>query len=342
MLGVMNPTTYEQILAKLRGHYGDVLYERNGVAYPFVFFPADGATIDNVLSATVPDTPSSRAEYAFYHDGIIHRTLARGGTLYNGTTYALDHLERNPLRLHGRIGTFFDFMATCGAIEEEMLEGGKTPLRDKLYAHTNAKNTLTSGAGRCAVIGVNTLVAFKSENGYRLMMGQRSAKTAVRPNAVQVIPASTFQPAGPDTEQIVAGWNLKAHIMAEYLEELFGAQEAEHGGDHSTHEEAARLHAMLNEGAAELVLTGINANLMTTHVSVCNLLLIHDADWHKRLGQETLDVWETARLFTPPLDDDAALLDALPPQMHLNIAPNSAATLWPGVEAALERVYNTR
>lgn len=338
----MSPDTYAQIITQLHAHYGDRLYTRDGVTYPFVFFPADSATVDTVLAPSVPGDPTTRAQYAFYHEAIIQATLARGGTLYNGTTYALDHLEQTPLRLYARLGTFFDFMATCGAIEEEMLAGGPTPLRDQLYAHTSPADTLTSGAGRCATVGVNTLVAFRGDDGYRLLMGQRSAQTAVRPNAVQVVPASTFQPTSAEPEAIAAGWDLRAHIIAEYLEELFGAQEAEHGGNHHAHPEAARLHAMLDDGAAELVLTGINANLMTTHISVCNLLLIHDRDWHTRLGQAALDVWETARLFTPPLDDDAALLAALPPDVHLHIAPNSAATLWPGVDAARARVYSTR
>lgn len=339
----MNHTTYAQIITRLRGHYGDTLYERDGVAYPFVFFPAGGVTVPTLLAEAVPGNPAARADFAFYHEAIITQTLARGGTLYNGTTYALDRLDLNPLRLYARLGTFFDFMATCGALEAELLANGPTtPLRDRLYAHTDALTTLTSGAGRSATLGVNTLVAFRGDGGYRLLMGQRSAKTAIRPNAVQVIPASTFQPAGADPAQVVAGWDLRAHIVAEYLEELFGAQEAEHGGDPHTHPEAARLLAMLAEGAAELVLTGVNANLTTTHASVCNLLLIHDAAWHMRLGQAALDVWETARLFTPPLDDDAALLAALPADVHLHIAPNSAATLWPGVDAARARLYNTR
>jgi hypothetical protein len=338
----MNPTTYDQIITTLRGHYGDRLYRRGPVTYPFILFPTHGATVDTVLSPSVPANPMTRADYAFYHDDVIQATLARGGTLYNGTTYALDRLALNPLRLHARVGYFFDFMATCTAIELETLAGGPSTLRDKLYAHTAPATTLTSGAGRCPLIGVNTLVVFRGADGYRLLMGQRSAETAVRPNAVQVVPASAFQPAGSEPEQIAAGWNLRAHITAEYVEELFGATEAEHGGDHRTHPEALRLQAMLGEGAAQLLLTGITANLMTTHICICNLLLIHDPAWHTRLGAAALDVWETARLFMPPLDNDDALLAALPPGLHLNIAPNSAAALWPGVDAARERVYSTR
>jgi hypothetical protein len=331
----MDRETYAHVIDTLQSVYGKAgipLYERGGLTYPLTLIPAGDETLDTLLASSPPREAITRDELPVYDDTRIAQIRANGGNLYDAPTFAFHRLERNPLRLHARIGSYFDHVSTCVALEHELIQGGPTLLRTQLHQTLDPARVTRVGTGRSAAIGVNALVVFRGADGYRALFTQRSSKTAHKPGAYHVIPAFTFQPS--ETDYASTEWNLFAHIRREYLEELFNVPEAETGQQVEETQAGTEFDALLDDGRAELIFTGMTANLMTTHVSVCSLLLIHDPDWWPTFQQETAAMWETNHTYTLPIDNDADLLAALPPDAYRNMAPNGASALWLGIDRA--------
>ncbi|MEO0561981.1 MAG: hypothetical protein AAF125_07705, partial [Chloroflexota bacterium] len=296
--------------------------------------------LDELLTPAPPRLPVERTTLPFRDERAIIKTRESGATLFDGVTFAFDALDLDTPRLGARIGSYFDHMATCVALEWELLEGGATPHRDALHAVLAPSDVMTSGAGRSAAIGVNTLVVYRDENAYYALIGQRSNETAHKPGALHVLPAFTFQPSQRDYPYYE--WGLTYHIIREYLEELYGVPEAEQGTTPSSitateHPAKARLHDMVRAGAASLELTGMTCNLMTTHVSVCVLLLIHAPSWVDDYREQSL-TWETQTVYEVPIATDSVIVDTLPHDAYLNFAPNGASAFWLGVDRARERL----
>lgn len=334
----MNITTYHTLIERLENFYsphGINLYRRNGVLYPFIVESVRLEHVNDLLASQTPHDLITRDELPIYNEAVLTQIQQSGRRVYNGQTFAFDRLDLNPPQLHARLGTYFDHLATCFALEDELLHG-ETNLRQKMHANLPPEDVMRFGWGRSAAIGVNTLIVARSGAGYVALFSQRSAHTALRPGEFHVIPAFTFQPL--DEDDRATSWDLEAQILREYVEELFDAPEAEHGGDISGHPHYLELNAMLADGRASLEPTGMMINLITTHVSVGALLLIHDPEWvTNRVGQLRTG-WETQRLLQLPIETDNALLAALPDDAYVQMSPNGAATLWLGVDRARESV----
>ncbi len=324
----MHPTTYNRLIEALNARYaphGLHLYTRNGHTYPFVVLHTDPTvSLTDILSQDPPHTIQTRDALAIYNAQTVADIRAAGGTLYNGTTFAFQRLEGTPPRLHATLGRYFDHLSTCVALENEFIAGGSV-LRDQLHAAIRPADMTTCGAGRSAALGVSVLTAYRASDGYRALVVERSGKTAHMPNALHVLPAFQFQPSGDDYP--AAEWDVARQVKREYAEELFDVPE---DADAQASPAVQRLEAMLAGGAAEIRYSGIVFNPMTTHLSVCVLLLIHDPDWHTAL--DSRPTWETRTRYRLPVTNDAALLDALPPDAQYRFAPSGAAALWLGMD----------
>jgi hypothetical protein len=320
----MQPETYHRIIQALRTYYaphGVELFRRHDADYPFALL---GTDLTQTLAPEPPRAQIGRADLPFYDERLIERLRANGAHLFNGRTFIYNGLTDDG-RVRGALGWYFDYVATCIALEEELLAGGSTPLRDRLHAAVPPADMLTSGAGRSASMGVGVLTVFRTSAGYRALLVRRSGKTAHKPGAYHVLPAFTLQPSRADYP--AHEWDLAAQIKREYLEELFGAEEM-NGGDHPA---GQQLDAMLADGRAELHMTGALVNLMTTHVALVALLLIHDESWYSTSAGNT---WETGERLLLPFETDADALAVLPPNAYMNMAPTGAAALWLGVSKA--------
>jgi hypothetical protein len=304
-------------------------------------------------SLLVPD-PGDFADAAAYparDRAHLDERLAAGRHLTDGACYILDRLERDAsgLRLSGRLGRYFDMMTTCDALDHELRRYAANgaaadsllPLRTAFHAAVSPERVIHDGAGRSAIIGVATLTVFNQNGDYRVIVTERAANLATGAGLLHVMPAFVLQPFeganGP-----VHHWTLTGQILREFGEELFAMPEADafSGADSPdyfmAHPAVADLQAMLDDGRAELHVTGVAVNLLSTRPEVCALLLIHDPDWPVRWAEELDAARHTERLQTHlvPVHGDASLLAALPAGMVYRFAPQGAAALWLGLDQA--------
>ena len=96
-------------------------------------------------------------------------------------------------------GTYFDMIATCGAVGAEYQELGATvvgtdmPVRDR--ADMLAGDPLAFGHGRAAAIGLSVVVTVPTSTGRAVLVGRRRADLAADPSRLHVIPSGMVEPS---------------------------------------------------------------------------------------------------------------------------------------------------
>ena len=151
---------YKLICDYLARYYDVQLYERGGIRHPLVNYPSSpeqSVDVDSV-SGHLADQAPDRDSFGFYNYAYLHSLQNSGRNLFNGTTFVLKRLRTNPLRIDATTGKYFDMIATCIALEAELLdvfESGmiRLPMRTQYHRLIDAKEALTSGKGRSAAIG---------------------------------------------------------------------------------------------------------------------------------------------------------------------------------------------
>lgn len=269
--------------------------------YPCWVVPSPDAQRKRPDDCLISLTESFSDDY-IVNDPYMHvLPSAQPGTLENLPVYALQRMEvcRDSIRLHCRMGRFFDGLDTSVVLSHELLaqvgkvkrqprnsrgwsrfERHRLPLRHAL--HQGIDDPLLDGAGRCAVLGVSVVTMFNSGEGeYRVLVHRRSGSgVVVQPGLIGVVPTFTFQPIVGDLR---GEFSVVDNVLREYLEELFSVQE-----DGAT--DSARyfyddpnivyLRELLAKGEASLTFTGISTNLLDLTADVCVLLRIDCPDWY--------------------------------------------------------------
>lgn len=325
------------LIDELTRRYGPCLLQRHGQTYPVCVFPAAvGQTLDSVLGHP-PNDFRLESRFAAYSAEHLADRRGDGRTLFNGLCYSAAAIRHDPPQIDGALCTYFDMIATCDALDHELRDfaAGRrldTPLRDALHRVVPEHNIMVDTVGRACVIGVATLTVFPLRGEPHLILGQRRDDLATGSGMLHVLPAFVFQPMSmADAAQ---SWSVRAGVLREYGEELFGvAETTPHAA--SSPEPAppvAELMAMLADGRAALHLTGLVFNLLSLRFEVTVLLHIHDPEWYERSEAALQAASHTERqaTFYLPL----ATLDGLPPDLPARITPQGAAAFWLGVEAA--------
>jgi hypothetical protein len=343
---------YHTMTAYLSRLYDAPLFERAGVQHPVVLYPAHAeqmGDVDSILGR-VPVDRTRADDFAIYNHALLQTLRNSGRNVFNGTTFALKLLKqrRGKLTLEATLGSYFDMLATCIALEQELRDAAATskrglrlPTRTQLHRSVDPADALTRGVGRSAAIGGNTLIVFAHEVGYKAMLMRRTAQAAIDAGRYHVMPAFIFQPKSSAVQPYE--WSLRYHIEREYLEELFGMPETG-AADFSAHPALLDLRAMLADGRALLHLTGVAVNLLTLRPEICFLLLIHDPDWYRRITAPDSTTplnadSEAAEVVLVPIASDHDLLNALPPDVHTRMPAHALAALWAGVDQARQHLY---
>lgn len=334
---------YEMMTLYLSSFYNAPLYKRHGIEHPIVNYtpePEQVKNIDSVLGRLSPDM-ISRDSMAFYNYAYLHTLENSNRHLFNGTTFIFKQLRQRPLRIDATLGKYFDMIATCAWLEQEVVDvvtigGMRLPMRSQYHRENDVKMALTHGKERSAAIGAVMLVVFKDGKSYKAIVSRRTSEHATNPNALHLMPAFIFQPMGETVQ--THEWSIKHHLYREYLEELFGMPEGD-ASAMNNHPALLDLQAMEADGRAEMCLTGVSMNLMTLRPEISVVLVIHDKTWWERIQTDkdgySLNLTETdEQLLLVPIDNDEMVLEALPEQYYLNMVQPAIPALWEGLDMA--------
>ena len=349
---MLTSSQYQAILNRLQADY--TLFERHGDTYPLTVFRPAPAQINDVDSCLGNFSAEflQREQFAIYDDAHLDALHQDGRTLTNGKSFVLDKLETverdGQLKIHGKLGNYFDMLATCDVLDHELRRYGlsehnQLPHRTQFHEHVTPQTMFYTSDGRCPIIGAATLLVFNHEGVYKAIVVQRSSNMATGAGLYHVMPAFVFQPSEPEAFY-QHEWSMKHQIIREFGEELFGMPEYADWDDPQeydyfySHPSIIDLQAMLNDKRASMHFSGIAYNLLSLRAEICSLLIIHDADWYTRSQNALQQAINTERqkTFYILIDNDDAILSVLPDNPPRHFAPQGAAALWLGVELARE------
>ncbi len=188
---------------------------------------------------------------------------------------------RPVLRVDARAGWYFDALSTSETLELDLRAGGWHPpgLRP------------LDGAGRTAAIGIATLMALRTAEGYELVLGRIAPKAMPhRAGQLHVVPSGMFAPP----------FSVTANVANELREELG-----------------------LPLSAGRLYLSGAAVNLLNLRPEICTVFVLDDPGRLVANG-EFLPGLERVRLGSDEEMSSALHLTAD------NITPPGAAALFLG------------
>ena len=328
-------------------------FVRRGIAHPVVVLnPSDSQLydIDSLLDPWRP-APENR-DFAAYDYSYLQDLQNSKPALYNGATFTLKRIQKNPLKLRGQIGNYFDMLATCAAFERELHDAAaagllRTPARSTYHRQVAPLDALLHGDRRSAAIGIGALTVFNDGCEYRAILARRSQSTAFDSDMYHVLPAMMF---GPTTANFSdrREWSLKHQILREVLEELFGMPEEispQRWDFFYDHPALRHLLNLLERGKAQICATGIILNLLTLRPEIGALLLIHDPAWYARVAAAdsdmplvTADETLSGSVVMAPIANDDEFLSCFPPDLHLSMPAQATATLWLGIDRARREI----
>ncbi|HLJ68723.1 MAG TPA: hypothetical protein VKX16_15320 [Chloroflexota bacterium] len=244
-----------------------------------------------------------------------------GAYVYDAPTYAVQTLhlpECGMPRIDCRLGSYFDMLLTCDALEWELLGavrrwpeyGGdvRSFLERELPARHRAHRLATGDPivhtiGRSAALAVSTLILCRREEEWVILFGDRSERgVATHGDVFHVLPSFMLQPVTgrPDAEFVVTH-----HIYRELLEELCGLPDTHDTGlpveyfyDHPS---LRYLRRLLDSGEARLTLCGLVVDPLKLRPEICVLLCIDAAAWvaDHAAGRDGLTVIAFEESYTP-------------------------------------------
>ena len=342
-----NLTDYLQHLYQCRP------FARHGIEHPVTVFYPDESQVDDVdsLLDRTPPRPENR-DFAAPDYSYLHSLQNQKPHLHNGSTFTLSRLQTKPLKLRAGIGRYFDMLATCAALENELRDAAaqgwmRAPSRATYHRHVAAPESLFNGAKRSAAIGIGTLTVFNDGGEYKAILARRSERTAFDSGMYHVLPAMMFGPTTPDFAD-PREYSARHQILREFLEELFDMPEQRapcRWDFFYEHPALLKLLSLMQAGKAALYATGVILNLLTLRPEIATLLLIHDPDWHAGITApdsqtpfRTADETVGGSVVAAPIADDEAFLAHFPPELHLRMPAQATATLWLGTDLARKRI----
>lgn len=344
---------YKNLTDYLRHLYQCRPFARNGVEHPVtVFYPSSDQIrdVDSVLDPYLPALEPR--DYAAYDYSYLHELQNRKPFLHNGYTFTMKRLMAEPLKLRGVLGRYFDMLATCASLENELRDAAadgwmRAPSRTTYHRMVDPRDALLRGSKRCAAIGIGTLSVFNDRGAYKAMLARRSEKTAYDSGMFHVLPAMMFGPTTPKFAN-PQEWSVRHQVLREVLEEMFNMPEEsapKRWDFFYEHPALLYLQSLIDSGEAELCLTGVIINLLTLRPEISTLLLVHDPGWYARISAPDSDIPfrtadETLRqsVVAAPIADDVEFLSYFPDELHLQMPAQATATLWLGIDLARELI----
>lgn len=344
---------YKNMTDYLRHLYQCEIFARHGIEHPVTVYcpaPSQVHDVDSLLHRHAPQ-PEGR-DFAVYDYSYLHDLQNGKPGLYNGPTFTLKEIRRNPLRLSGALGRYYDMLATCANLERELRDAAadgwmRAPARASYHRHVTPAAALRRGQRRSAAIGIGTLTVFNDGGVYKALLARRSEATAFDSGMFHVLPAMMFEPTTVNFAD-AREWSVKHQVLREVLEELFNLPEQRASARWDffyDHPALRHLLGLMEAGAAQLCATGLILNLLTLRPEISTLLLIHDPNWYARITAADSDTpfvtaAETLRgsVVAAPIANDDAFLAHFPADLHLYMPAQATATLWLGIDLARREI----
>jgi hypothetical protein len=203
------------------------------------------------------------------------------------------------------------------------------------------------GGGRSAALSVSTLIVYHAGDTYKALLRPRSGATAAHSDLYHVVPSFMFQPTIGDNR---GEYSIRYNVYREYLEEVFSVPEMERSQGQIALDwffddpRLVVLRQLLDDGHAQLLLTGFAVNLLNLRPEICTLLFIRDQAWHKQALAANWEFLKPVQLFERRaqvllpvniLQDDAGIGRYLA-TMPGTFVPPGAAAFWLGIDVARE------
>lgn len=348
---------YKNLTDYLQHLYRCQPYERGGTEHPVTVLYPETWQVDDVDSLLARSLPKpEKRDFAMYDYAYLHDLQNSKPHLFNGTTFTLKQIRQQPLRLWGGLGSYFDMLATCAALERELRDAAsqgwmRAPSRKVYHRLVPPEDALLRGSMRSAAIGIGTLTVFNDDGVYKAILARRSQHTAFDSGMFHVLPAMMFCPTTSDFHDS-REWSVRHQVFREFLEELFGLPEERQPAcwDYFYAEPALRyLNELIAAGKAGLYATGLIINLLTLRPELSTLLLIHDRAWHARITAPESDMplrtaaeTQARSIVRAPIATDEAFLAHFPPELHLRMPAQATATLWLGIDMARQLIKQRR
>jgi len=355
---------YEPLLYDfLEFYYPYSVLDRGGRKFPACTLKLE-SPIEKVDSVLGDLLINQKEEYLIdekkFLKNLEQQSEMEGKLLYDGRTYILDHIDKDSLKVFCRLGSYYSTIKSCVSLEEELLSnftGIKSPsqfkkltkkLKNRNLYHSINKDPLFSGLQRSAAIGISTLLVFLKDKTYYAFLAPRSNRTAIDANLLNVVPSEMFSPEFATKD---GGYSVILSIFREYLEEMFGFEEASHAKGHTNpsiiwqNEESQYLLKEIEKGSISLYVTGYTFPLLNLRPEISSVMIINDPEWHRRnfnLNYEFLDERERAELNTELLYIDIQKSDEeiikLLTDNNFEFVPSGAGAFWMGIDLAREKL----
>ena len=117
----------------------------------------------------------------------------------------------------------------------------------------------------------------ENHNRFDCLIRRRSANVGIVPGMLHVIPAGMFE-----VENQQVPWSIKMNVWRELLEEVYNREEQQGTGTASykcqvlQKEPIKLLRGLIDQGSAQLSVTGICCNLWSLLIEVCTVLFVKD------------------------------------------------------------------
>lgn len=291
--------------------------------------------------------------------------------LWNDAVYTLQNLSISAdgriCTLTGGLSDFFSTLSHHVALEFELLTAihqRQTSTALRLPKRRRFFESDVMAQRRHAALSMTALVLYRtsSTNSYKVLLCKRSQDVAVYRGLFGIIPGGMFQPQVRPQEE----WNIHHCLIKEFTEELFGCEFGRRQSDpfyffyehqDSKWRHAGELYRALTTGICKILYSGVILTLIDWLPQICCVLLIEDPAWYRRQSirmannfenVSTSEFIKSVRRVKSEFDFDDFETEflnivrpaATGPQISSRWVPASLASLWLGVKAAREHIYD--
>ena len=233
---------------------------------------------------------------------LIKKKTRLNQTIFDEPTIYIEKVSpaEGPLTLEVKECRYFEMISSISALEEETLAAIKRkryhslPIRDRYFASAEVADKPHSLPFS---VGCVVLLAFRTSNGYELLVQRRSAATATYGGYKSVIPSYGLSPLPKGAPYSLSFYNF----IKEFAEEIYDFEGlirhmSSKKGDLLWFLDAPEVKEVADSfrnGSSEYIFTGFGIDILNGTNTLSYLCIINDADLVCRLKSKMQGSWES-------------------------------------------------